>query len=153
MTHEEIRAELSEYRDGELSPARREALARHVSDCASCRGELRDWEVLAKAFLRRPPEPTRAQTERCVSGVLSRLPPPRATLWELLSGGPWLTPALGLASAALVLSFLPYGSRPSVPSASEPVFVAEGQEIALASAAPGRAEGVEEAVGLADEGR
>jgi hypothetical protein len=58
---------------------------------------------------------------------------------------------LGLASAALLLSFLPYWSPSN--SASEPVFVADGQEVALAPAAFGRVGGVGEAVGLADEAR
>jgi anti-sigma factor RsiW len=156
MRHEDIRAELSELRDGELPPARREELRRHVEGCAACRAELRDWERLAKAFLRRPPAPEPAEAARFVRAVmahLAELEEPRPTLWErLTAGGSWLTPALGLASAALALSFLPFGRRASA-AAAEPLFIADGQEVALAPALAGRALGVEDAVGLADDDR
>lgn len=155
MNHEQSRSELSELRDGELPESRRAALSRHAAECSSCRAELADWERLTRAFLRPVPAPTSVETERFVNSVMARLPQPeteRLSLWALLTGTPLLTPALGLASVALVLSFLPLGSRASAATAVAPLFVADGQEIALASAPAARA-GVSEAVGVPDESR
>jgi anti-sigma factor RsiW len=154
MNHDEIRAELSELRDGELSPGRREAVGRHVEACAFCRAEMRDWERLSKALLRRPAAPTPQETARFVRSVMSRLPQPRParpSFWEMPGSAGWLTPALGLASAALVLSFMPYAT--AARSAAAPVFVADGQEVSLSPAASGRVADVGEAVGVPDEAR
>ncbi len=154
MTHDQIRAELSELRDEEVSPARRDELTRHVAECDSCRAELRDWTRLSAAFLRPAAKPTDAETERFVRSVMARLPdvePARPSFWESLRAVGWMTPALGFASAALVLSFLPDRSRAS--AAAEPMFIADGQDVALAAAVPGGAPGFGEAVGLGDDAR
>jgi anti-sigma factor RsiW len=155
MNHEQIRSELSELRDGELPESRRAELSRHAAECASCRAELADWERLTRAFLRPVPAPTAFETERFVRSVMAKLPEAetaRPSLWALLTGAPLLTPALGLASVALALSFVPFGSRASARAVVAPLFVADGQEIALAPAPALRA-GVSEAVGVPDESR
>ncbi|NNN06793.1 MAG: hypothetical protein HKL90_12915 [Elusimicrobia bacterium] len=144
-----MRPALSALRDGELDAPSRKALERHVETCSDCRAELRAWERATRAFLRRSARPTSAETERCVRAVMARLAAPAATAswWEILVSTPWLTPALGLASAALVLSFLPYSSL----AALEPVFVAQGYEVSLTPARRIPPAGVAEAVGLDDD--
>ena len=132
MDHDRMRLALSALRDGALEAPAKMALERHVESCSDCRAELRDWERAARAFLRRPQGPTSAETERCARAVMARLAAGATTVtwWDVLTSTPWLTPALGLASVALVLSFLPYGGL----AALEPLFVAQGYELSLAPA-------------------
>ncbi len=151
MDHDKMRSALSALRDGELDGPAKKTVARHVEACPDCRAELRSWERASRAFLRRPSRPTSAETERCVRSVMARLAAPAASAswWDVLVSSSWLTPALGLASVALVLSFLPYGGL----AALEPVFVAQGYELSLAPARRVPAAGVAEAVGLSDDVR
>lgn len=107
MEHEKIVEALSEYRDGALSAADRESVARHLSGCAECSAILADWDRLANAFLRRSPAPTALQTEAFVARVTARLPAAEPAPFSWLTG-PWLVPALGLSFAVLALSFRPY---------------------------------------------
>ena len=106
MEHERIVENLSDYRDGALAPSERDAVSRHVAECADCSGVLADWDVLAKAFLRRPAPPTAFQTEAFTARVMARLPIESEPFARLLSR--WLAPALGLGLAALAFSFSPY---------------------------------------------
>lgn len=151
MDHDKMRSALSALRDGELDAPAKKALERHVETCSDCRAQLRAWERVTRAFLRRPARPTSAETERCVRAVMARLSAPTASAswWDVLVSSPWLTPALGLASAALVLSFLPYGGL----AALEPVFVAQGYELSLTPARRIPVAGVAEAVGLSEDDR
>jgi len=150
MSHEAFRALLSEFRDEALPAARRQEVAAHVADCASCRAELRDWDRLANAFLRRPIEPAAGETERFVRAVMARLPEPepaRVPFWETLSAA-WLVPAFGAACAALLLSFAPSGPRYA---SAEPLFVADGQDVVIAPAARPASSGLDETLGLGDD--
>jgi anti-sigma factor RsiW len=106
MEHDRIVEKLSEYRDGALGATERAEVSRHVSECADCSGALADWDLLAKAFLRRSAAPTAFQTEAFTARVMSRLPVESEPFARLLSR--WLAPALGLGLAALAFSFSPY---------------------------------------------
>jgi anti-sigma factor RsiW len=106
MEHDRFVEKLSEYRDGALGAAERDAVSRHVAECADCSGALADWELLSKAFLRRPAAPTAFQTEAFTARVMARLPVEAEPFARLLSR--WLAPALGLGLAALAFSFSPY---------------------------------------------
>ncbi len=135
MEHNEIQDKLSELRDGELSPADRGLVARHLEACASCRASVQEDALLARAFFARPPRPTPQQTELFVRRVMARLPAPSRAgasvlaFWETLVTARWLAPALGLACAALLLSFAPYGRARAERGA--PLFVADGREVVL----------------------
>ena len=107
MKHEDIVERLSEYRDGALSAADREAVSRHLDECSDCAKVLSDWEGLAKAFLRRPPAPTLFQTEAFIARVTARLPGAAPSALERLTGR-WFVPALGFSFAVLAFSFRPY---------------------------------------------
>jgi anti-sigma factor RsiW len=117
MEHETIVEKLSEYRDGALSAADRDAVARHLTECSDCASVLSDWERLSKAFLRRAPAPTPFQTEAFVARVTARLPGAAPAPFAWLTGR-WLVPAVGLSFAVLALSFRPYASVDPVDPAS-----------------------------------
>ena len=118
MEHEKIVEWLSEYRDGALGAADREAVSLHLTECAGCAAVLADWERLSRVFLRRPPAPTPFQTEAFVARVTARLPA-AAPAWLARLTGRWLVPALGMSFAALALSFRPYaGLEISDPAAA-----------------------------------
>jgi anti-sigma factor RsiW len=107
MEHDRIVESLSDYRDGALGASEREAVSRHLAECADCAGALADWEILSKAFLRRPSAPTPFQTEAFAARVMARLPAGASEPFARLLGR-WLAPALGLGLAALAFSFSPY---------------------------------------------
>jgi anti-sigma factor RsiW len=118
MEHDKIADRLSEYRDGALDAADRQAVSAHLSGCADCSTLLADWELLSKAFLRRPPSPTVFQTEAFVARVAARLPgaAPAPLAWLT---GRWLVPAIGLSFTMLAFSFRPYpGQEVSDPSSA-----------------------------------
>lgn len=108
MEHDRIIERLSEYRDGALGAAEREAVSSHLAGCEDCSRILADWERLSKAFFARPPAPTAFQTEAFVARVAARLPGTAPSPLAWLTGR-WLVPALGLSFAMLALSFRPYG--------------------------------------------
>lgn len=103
------------------------------------------FEPLKRAFLRRPPPPTAAETQRFVSRVMARLPedaPGEAPWFDLR----WLAPALAFAAAALTLSFtLP--AKDEEPSTALLV-AAAGPGPAAAWAAQPAERGPAEALGL-----
>ena len=117
MKHDQIVEKLSEYRDGALGAAEREAVSRHLPECAECASVLSDWERLADAFLRRPPEPNAFQTEAFTARVMARLPSAAPEPFPWLTAR-WLVPALGLSFAVLALSFRPYGGAQTLDPAS-----------------------------------
>lgn len=112
MEHETIVESLSEYRDGVLPAADRAEIARHLVSCASCTAALADWDRLAGAFLRRPPQPTAEESALFAARVMARLSEldARASLRDILSA-PWLAPAAAMALGLLVLSFIPYSQQ------------------------------------------
>ncbi len=148
MNHDKFRDMLSGRRERAVEPGEARDLARHLEQCPECARESAGLALLARAAALRAP--TAAQTERCVARVMARLDAPRPSLWERWLAVEWLTPALGLATAALALSFLPYASDLA---AYEPVFVAQGREVALSPARRVPPPGVSEVIGLADSSR
>lgn len=100
MNHEEIKEALSEYRDGELAPAARAAVALHLESCSECRAELAFYERAASALLRPAKAPSAFQTEAFVRAVRERLAEPENAFERLLSTPKWLVPALAFAVAA-----------------------------------------------------
>jgi hypothetical protein len=61
----------------------------------------KEWKALGKAFFRRPPPVSPAETELFVRRVMARIPSPSP--WT----GRWLVPALGFSSAMFLLSLIP----------------------------------------------
>jgi len=110
MEHDRIVESLSEYRDGALSAAEREAVSSHLGGCADCSKVLADWERLSKTFFRAPAAPTAFQTEAFVARVTTRLPGEAPSPFARLTGR-WLVPALGLSFAMLAFSFRPYARQ------------------------------------------
>lgn len=104
MSHQEIKDALSEYRDGELAPAERAAVALHLESCAECRAELSFYERAAAALLAPVKAPTSFQTEALVRALRERLEP-QPLFARLLSTPRWAVPALafGMAAAALAV--------------------------------------------------
>jgi anti-sigma factor RsiW len=132
MEHDQIVERLSEYCDGALGAVERETISRHLAGCPDCAAVLRDWALLSKSFLRRPPAPTPFQTEAFVARVTSRLPGAAPSLLERLTGR-WLVPALSLSFAALALSFRPYaGLEASDPAAALLIGADRGPSLAVA---------------------
>jgi len=132
MQHEKIVEALSEYRDGALSAAEREAVARHLGGCAECSGVLADWERLSKAFFRPSPAPTAFQTEAFVARVTARLPGSAPAPLQWLTGR-WLVPALGLSLALLAFTFRPYPAAEVSDPAVALLAGADGASLSAAS--------------------
>jgi len=130
MDHDRIVEKLSEYRDGALDAAARDAVARHLAECADCAAYLADLERLSKALFRRPPAPTAVQTEAFVARVMGRLPAAADPLAWLTPR--WLVPALGAGFAVLALSF---GAYPAARGADSAAAVLLGAEPAAAASA------------------
>jgi anti-sigma factor RsiW len=55
VDHDEVRANLSAYRDGELNERLREQIALHVRACGACREELREFDRI-DSLVRELPE-------------------------------------------------------------------------------------------------
>jgi hypothetical protein len=92
--HDEMRALLNTYLDGELQGTRLLDLKRHLASCESCQNELRELQMVSD-LLQAAPVPEFMPTERFVSNLTLRLP--RRSLDELPpKPGPlawWLVPA------------------------------------------------------------
>lgn len=60
MTHQEIRERLPLYLSGELSPAERAAIEKHLKDCPACQEELEEFrkmdDLLGGLHLADPPD-------------------------------------------------------------------------------------------------
>lgn len=142
MTHETWRDRLSEYVDGELSAAEREAADRHVSQCVECRAavdELRRVIARAGALDDRAPEcdlwtgiTSRLESPPGVADLERRRPRRRVSFSvpQLLAAGL----ALMLLSAGSVWLLLAPGSAPvaATTAVNSPV-----GEAAVAAAMPG----------------
>jgi anti-sigma factor RsiW len=104
MNHDEIRAKLSEFRDGEITRDEQSEILRHLAGCPPCVQELNDLEKLSRAFFSAPLPPSEDDTEDFVVSVMARLPAPAVEVpVELLPLRVW-APAAAFAFAALALS-------------------------------------------------
>lgn len=133
MKHEQIAGLLSEYRDGALGAAERDAVARHLPECADCAAYLTDVDRLSKALLRRAsaPAPTAFQTEAFAARVMSRLPAPVEPLAWLTPR--WLVPAFGVGFAVLALSFGSYPRAWGIDNSSTVLLSADRGTVASAA--------------------
>jgi anti-sigma factor RsiW len=131
MKHEQIVDLLSDYRDGALGAAERDAVARHLPECADCAAYLHDQERLAKVLLRRAPAPSVFQTEAFAARVMARLPPaPEPLAWLTPR---WLVPAFGMGFAVLALSFRSYPRVGGFDNASTVLLSADRGTVAAAA--------------------
>jgi anti-sigma factor (TIGR02949 family) len=78
----DLLGQLSDYLDGELSPARCRAIERHLDDCPCC-GEIADSLRRAVSLCRqagasRLPPAVRARARRRIADLLGSAPPPAA---------------------------------------------------------------------------
>ena len=72
MTTDSFTDRLSEYLDGELTPAERADVDRHLTQCAECRSTLEDLRgVVSEAALLRDARPARDLW----SGIAARIAP------------------------------------------------------------------------------
>ena len=97
--HDDMRALLNAYMDGELHGIRLLEMESHLASCESCQNELKDLNLVSD-LLQAAPLPEFMPTERFVSNLALRLP--RRTMYELPpKAGPlawWLVP-VGLLGA------------------------------------------------------
>lgn len=114
MEHEDLKARLSEYLDGELPEGERPAVEAHLAACPSCREEVREWTLLRGRLFRAPARPAAAETEAFVRRLMARLPEEEAGEEAPLDYR-WLVPALGFSFAALLFSFYPLRSAQTDP--------------------------------------
>ncbi|MFA6030478.1 MAG: zf-HC2 domain-containing protein [Elusimicrobiota bacterium] len=114
MEHDDLKARLSEYLDGELPEAERSAVEAHLTGCPSCREEVREWTLLRGKLFQVPARPAAAETEVFVRRLMARLPEEEAGEEAPLDYR-WLMPALGFSFAALLFSFYPLSSTQADP--------------------------------------
>lgn len=143
MTHETWRDRLSEYVDGELSVAEREAVDQHVSQCAECRAAV---DELRRVVARAHTLDDRAPDRDLWTGIASRLEQrpgvadleQRRTRRRVSFSVPQLLAAglalMLLSGASVWLLLAPAGSAPatSTVAVNSPV-----GEAAVAAAMPG----------------
>ena len=99
MDHQEIEARLSDYRDGELTPAESEILVSHLSQCESCRAALALDAGVSRLLFRAVP-PTPLETETLAAALLLRIEPgPPVSYLSRLPVARWAGPALAFAAA------------------------------------------------------
>lgn len=103
---------LPAYHDGELPPARRQQVEKHLQDCPTCRRELDELAGLS-ALLKAEPLPVRTPAKRFAAQVQLRLPHDDATrsrqahprwvlgtpltlviVWAFLQAALWVTSAV-----------------------------------------------------------
>jgi anti-sigma factor RsiW len=98
--------EISEYIDGSLSPASRDAIRRHVEGCQDCRALVSDLDEIRRAALALPPvEPPAAVWGHVEQAIRRRLQDVRGTRgW----GWGWLATAAALLMAIGVVVRMGY---------------------------------------------
>lgn len=103
MHHADIKTDLDAFLDGELDPARAAQVKIHLSECAACRKQVQEWELVRSAFFK--PAAVKAPadfTVRVMEAIEARRP---ADLRSILR---WLVPSSSIALAALfVVSIIP----------------------------------------------
>src|SRR3954469_4176385 len=115
-THEQLASELTRYLLGELTPAEREQLDRHLGGCGECRAELRNLQA-GEALLAmsspavQPPQPARTRLLNAIASEPKHAPapaaPPRrpAMFWWLWS------PAIASLALAIAVALLWHDNR------------------------------------------
>jgi ferric-dicitrate binding protein FerR (iron transport regulator) len=95
---------------GELGPDEAAELDAHLRACAACRAELAELEGTLGALPR--DEPSRAQVNDAVRGVMGRIRKKERPAWK------WLAPAAAAAACAVVLMLVFSGgpSREELPA-------------------------------------
>jgi anti-sigma factor RsiW len=74
-------AELSGYLDDALSPAEREAIARHLDTCPACQAELELLRLVTQSLQQAPrPEPSDSMRQRLLARVEADLAPRRVEI-------------------------------------------------------------------------
>lgn len=108
---------LTAYLDGELSPARMEEMARHLSSCPHCPKVLELLQGSMKAVSSLPRFSPSADVRR---NVLNRIDEPEG-LWAKLSAafGPKVLVPAGAIALGLLAFGIYFGQRERLPSASE----------------------------------
>jgi anti-sigma factor RsiW len=126
MDCDRLLAALPRYLDDALDSAERDAVRRHLAECASCRRRAVVLEPSLALVAARPRDPSPDEVERCVGAVTSlirqqrlasRLHRPRrrllaaaavliialaaGTAWRLSGGGPATTAPTGIGTAAV----------------------------------------------------
>lgn len=107
MTHGRLRAQLGPYLEGDLSPAARERVGRHLEDCAACRAELAALRRTVALVRELPAVDTPpGLAERVVARVEAG---PRAGLgaWLARHGGVVSIAVPAAAALVLAVAFLP----------------------------------------------
>ncbi len=145
MTHSGTQAKLDAFLDGELPSEERREVESHLADCAECRRECETWRRITAAILR-PPEI--APDEAFVRRVMTHIPEPEPspTPWF----PPWLTPALGLAAAGLVIILAWSGPEPV---SAEAVLLEDWAESGAIAALAPRAPDADDVLGAVMEGK
>jgi hypothetical protein len=131
---------MSEYLDGELSPARRAALESHLPTCAECTRTLAELRAVVSHAHALPDSPA---PDALWAGIEARLQPRRREVIDLRSAGAWVRrlsfTVPQLAAAGLVLALFSGGgvwlALRGVSSASGPVAVAPAPSIATTPSA------------------
>jgi anti-sigma factor RsiW len=101
MDHEEFKKDLFALYDGELSDTERREVIAHIEDCPECRQAYTHWERIAKTFLRSlRPETSEAFVQRVMERI-KIAEDSRRLRWRPAAIR-WLSPALGLGTAALL---------------------------------------------------
>ena len=107
--HEQIEW-MSEYLDGELSPARRAALESHLPTCAECTRTLAELRAVVSHAHALPDSPA---PDTLWAGIEARLEPRRREVIDLRSAGAWVRrlsfTVPQLAAAGLVLALFSGG--------------------------------------------
>lgn len=103
MTHEQIQERLSEWLDGELSPAESAAASVHIDSCSVCKGEVLRLRRLGEALFAAPAAADPRSTEAFVARVMARVDAESVSPWERFAAR-FLIPAFGLALAGLLIS-------------------------------------------------
>lgn len=109
LMHEQIEW-MSEYLDGELSPARRAALESHLPTCAECTRTLAELRAVVSHAHALPDSPA---PDTLWAGIEARLQPRRREVIDLRSAGAWVRrlsfTVPQLAAAGLVLALFSGG--------------------------------------------
>ena len=105
--------ELIAYHGGEV--LRRDAIAKHLTDCPECRAELERIDAVLAALSNMPvPDPGDDYGERVWHQIAPRLPGRRMPWWNFAAGrgltAGWFTPrrwaAVGAIAAVVIVAFL-----------------------------------------------
>lgn len=96
MNCRDVEKWLSAFMDGELAPARKDAVASHLNTCEACRSRLAEWEAVWRAL---DALPAAAPSPAFRSRLTARIREPRPPVSERLER--FLIPASAAAVALL----------------------------------------------------